>query len=250
MPDLSLGKTNGDVRCSLIQPTDVCSSLASPFRHLHPFFWVTAPPPDTVCDRTARVAPICCLGRIVPNTTVELAASEIAPNGPVRPLDTTLDAPQRAPRQLAKGSPTDRCSQVSANPRPPFPVALSLGTGRAPHASSVSRVLSGPVSFHGLVSHSLHPDQPLHSCLSPTLGPGLCNATDRLAFAYAANREEETVLLPLCRAPTSLPLPPTAADPLRAFLARAPRKETLHLKHRAGHGHLIQRQHQLPHHPH
>src|SRR4051812_49515152 len=93
---------------SILHPshgTNVCLGLASGYHCQVSSSWVAAPPLALVCDATARVAPICCLGRIVPGTTVEWASSEIAPRGSVRPLDTTLDAPRRAPRQLDKRWP-------------------------------------------------------------------------------------------------------------------------------------------------
>src|SRR5262245_38660192 len=99
---LSIGKANGDVWAALVHGTDVFLSLASGCHRQHSFSWVAAAPLAPVCDVTARVTPICCLGRIMPGTTVEWASSEIAPRGPARPLDTTLDAPPGAPRQLDK----------------------------------------------------------------------------------------------------------------------------------------------------
>jgi hypothetical protein len=125
----AFGKTSGDVHRSAApngRPGLACPWLQPPTLFLlGPCFAA-----GTDLGSTARVAPICCLGRIVPGTTVELAASEIAPIGLVRPLDTTLDAPSRAPRQLAKGGPTDRCPRAKADPRPPF----SLPPGARPRA--------------------------------------------------------------------------------------------------------------------
>src|SRR6516225_5667858 len=79
MPDLSAHTANG--RHPLVRHAPN-GCLKRPCLRLRP--------PTLVCDGTARVAPICCLGRIVPSTTAELAASEIAPSGLVWPLDTTL----------------------------------------------------------------------------------------------------------------------------------------------------------------
>jgi hypothetical protein len=124
MPDLyptSLPtRRTGDIRWSVMHPTDVSSAPDSGLDCRHAASRVAVLPPTLVCDGAARVAPICCLGRIVPSTTVELAAWEIAPIGLVWPLDTTLDAPEPAPRQLTKGGPTDRCLRGERDPYPPF----------------------------------------------------------------------------------------------------------------------------------
>src|SRR5262249_57568532 len=121
----------GDIRWSVAHSTDVPSAPASGFGRRHAASGVALRPPTLVCDGTARVAPICCLGRIVPSTTVELAASEIAPIGLVWPLDTTLDALEQAPRQLAKGGPTDRCLRGECDSYPPFSWAPSPPVGPA-----------------------------------------------------------------------------------------------------------------------
>ena len=124
-------RRTGDIRQSVAHPTDVSSAPASGFGRRHAASGVALRPPTLVCDGTARVAPICCLGRIVPSTTVELAASEIAPIGLVWPLDTTLDALEQAPRQLAKGGPTDRCLRGESDSYPPFSWAPSPPGGPA-----------------------------------------------------------------------------------------------------------------------
>ena len=124
-------RRTGDIHWSAAHPTDVSSAPASGFGLRHAGSGVALRPPTLVCDGTARVAPICCLGRIVPSTTVELAASEIAPIGLVWPLDTTLDALEQAPRQLAKGGPTDRCLRGECDSYPPFAWAPSPPVGPA-----------------------------------------------------------------------------------------------------------------------
>ena len=132
MPDLSAHTANGRHPLVRHAPNGClkrpCLRLRPPARCLRS----RASASDPGLRRgTARVAPICCLGRIVPSTTAELAASEIAPSGLVWPLDTTLDALEQAPRQLAKGGPTDRCLRGESDSYPPFAWAPSPPVGPA-----------------------------------------------------------------------------------------------------------------------
>src|SRR5262249_19172991 len=132
MPDLSGHTANG--RHPLVRRAANGCLKRPGFDRRHAASRVALRPPTLVCDMTARVAPICCLGRIVPRTTVELAASEIAPIGLVWPLDTTLDALEQAPRQLAKGGPTDRYSRGESDSYPPFIWAPARPSDQRPSA--------------------------------------------------------------------------------------------------------------------
>src|SRR5262245_18120583 len=197
MLDRSLDKSSGDVRTHWTSASPLPPPSAA----------VTVPPGSllrsrpTVCDSTARVTPICCLGRIVRNTTVELAASEIAPIGPVRPLDTTLDAPPRAPRQLAKGGPTDRCPEarptralLSPGPSGPDP---GLGRARGCRLS-----LTGPVPPRPLSASRRWGARALH--LPAGRPPGI---------ACRPRRPRRTPLPCAEPAPASASRPPPHASP-------------------------------------
>ena len=68
---------------------------------------------------TARVTQICCLGRLVPNTTASLAASEILPTGSVQAPRYYAGRSLRTLRQQSEGGQTDRWPPSIPNSFPP-----------------------------------------------------------------------------------------------------------------------------------
>src|SRR5262249_5752922 len=82
--------------------------------------------------QTARVTQICCLGRLVPDTTASLAASEILPTGSVQAPRYYAGRSLRTLRQQSEGGQTDRWLQSIPNSSPPSRMFLPSSIKRVP----------------------------------------------------------------------------------------------------------------------